>query len=93
MRFRTIQYVLLALLFAIMLNGCSNAEVVPAEATAAILPSPSAPPEDTTVSIPEFSEDCEACALPEIEPLPEGYILENDIAASGEGEANPSDRG
>lgn len=33
MRFRRIQYVLLALLFAIMLNGCStaNADVDPAE--------------------------------------------------------------
>ncbi len=93
MRFRRTQYVLLALLFAIMLNGCStvNADVHPAEATPAILPSPSALPEQTAVAIPEFSEDCEVCALPEIEPLPEGYTLENDIASSGDSEENPAD--
>ena len=90
MRFRRIQY---ALLVAIVLNGCNAAKVdgAPPEATVSILPSPSVLPEETPVLIPESSEGCETCVLPEIEPLPEGYTLENDIASSGESEENPSD--
>lgn len=44
------------------------------------------------MAIPEFSVDCEVCALPEIEPLPEGYTLENDIASSEESDVNSADR-
>ncbi len=73
----------LVLTLSIALMGCA-AQPAPASEPALTASStivPEATPE-AAVEIPEAG--CESCDLPEIIPLPEGYNLEDDLAAMAE---------
>ncbi len=72
-------YFIIAVLI-ISFTGCAAGTTPVAEPAVTVSPAltPETTPEET-IEIPEA--DCESCELPEIVPLPEGYSLEDDLAA------------
>ena len=78
-------YRILPLMLILLVSGCAQVAVMPA-ATETSLPSPTLeiPVSEETpgdVLLPDSSDECLPCVLPDIEPLPEGYTLEGDIGA------------
>lgn len=84
---------LIIVILAVSLAGCAAGTTPAAESAATVSPAPvpATTPEET-IEIPEA--DCEACDLPEIVPLPEGYTLEDDLASmAGENGADSDIQG